>query len=102
MNWRDEETLYLVELVRENYTTIKGKFSPLLTLHMKRQTWSDITAAVNATYGNNRLQAEVEKKWQNTKTAALQKRTALKNAMTKTGQYQYWNCSLCACVCIFT
>ncbi|XP_030271960.1 uncharacterized protein LOC115581168 [Sparus aurata] len=85
-NWREEETLLLVELVEERKLIIKGKFSPTLTSHDKKQAWEDISNQLNTSQTfSHRSPADCEKKWYNVLSKSRSEIAAFKACSMRTG-----------------
>ena len=84
-NWKEEETLFMIEMVGVHYGSIKGKFSSNLTLKDKKASWTEVTARLNSAFNLCRTQVEVEKKWQNVKTTALKNSATVRRELNKTG-----------------
>ncbi|XP_050708222.1 nuclear apoptosis-inducing factor 1-like [Eriocheir sinensis] len=95
VNWKDCHTLHIVEQVGLRKTILRGKFSPTLTYNDKRAAWEEVTDSLNSTFGLSRSHAEVEKKWQNTKTTSIQRLSAMREAQRKTGGGSAVDTSLC-------
>ena len=63
-NWSMEESLLLVNAVRERRLIINGRFRPDLTTAAKRRAWDEVTMAINAAHPHTvRTKEEVETKW---------------------------------------
>ena len=84
-NWKEAEARHLVDLVDARKEIPLGKFSARLTYHHKRDAWAEVTASLNVAFNFSRNEAEVEKKWQNIKTTALQKTNANRRCLDQTG-----------------
>ncbi|XP_030267612.1 uncharacterized protein LOC115590188 [Sparus aurata] len=85
-NWREEEILFLVELVEERKLIIKGKFSPTLTSHDKKQAWEDIGNQLYTSQAFSHLSpADCEKKWYNVLSKSRPEIAAFKACSMRTG-----------------
>ncbi|XP_030270432.1 uncharacterized protein LOC115580327 [Sparus aurata] len=85
-NWREEETLLLVEIVEERKLIIKGKFSTTLTSHDKKQAWEDISNQLNASQTFSHWSpADCEKKWYNGLSKSRSEIAAFKTCSMRTG-----------------
>ena len=62
VNWSDEETLHLVQLIAERKHIIRGKFSSAITSEDKKNAWKEIASTLNSVHGGSRTQPQCEKK----------------------------------------
>ncbi|KAK4314630.1 hypothetical protein Pmani_014081 [Petrolisthes manimaculis] len=85
-NWSKDETMLLLQLIKEKKKIIKGKFSPDLTIKDKREAWQYITNSLNATFpGIHRQREQVEKKWHNLLSKSKKSITTRRHLFNQTG-----------------
>uniref|UniRef100_A0A8W8JD07 Myb/SANT-like DNA-binding domain-containing protein n=1 Tax=Magallana gigas TaxID=29159 RepID=A0A8W8JD07_MAGGI len=72
-------------MVDENKSVLRSKFGAGVTTVKKRETWGEITDAINATSSTKRSVEEVEKKWHNIQMRGKAEIADARRSAKKTG-----------------
>ncbi|XP_062598944.1 nuclear apoptosis-inducing factor 1-like [Saccostrea cucullata] len=84
-NWRQEEINALVDCVTDRIDTIKGKFSPFLTIEKKAQAWEEVLESVNACSVTKRDVKSIKKKWIDIQSKTKKREAERRRDQKKTG-----------------
>ncbi|XP_064639783.1 nuclear apoptosis-inducing factor 1-like [Lineus longissimus] len=82
VNFSPNEIIKLVDLVESKWSVISSKFSDVITLKRKSDTWKEITLKINSVASVRRTTEAVHHKWHDLKSKAKQKAAKI-NVLTK-------------------
>lgn len=84
-NWTTDECLYLSKLVDDNKSVLRSNFGAGVTTVKERETWGEITDAINATSSTKRSVEVVEKKWHSIQMRGMAEFADARRIAKKTG-----------------
>ena len=84
-NFSENELQALAEKVLELKPTLMGKFSDIISHHLKNEAWGKVTSAVNDVGTIKRSKEDIKRKWQDWSSAVKKKEIYRRNALKKTG-----------------